>query len=649
MPERNDIVRERLVVKKMFLYAMKKCRIPLVAVLIFLNGFLLQAQTRLMIDFSQPTNPVSPAIFGKNHSLPSDPQSADWAMLRDAGVRFVRANGGNNCTKYNWRRKLTSHPDWYNNVYGADWTKSVQQLQQLLPTVESMWGFQLIGKAAMTSAKNFDDWSYNQAQWWSGVEQNLAGGGVPNKSGGSKAQTEGNAALYLEDWGADSTTLILDNWFVQNKLNAATARYWNMDNEPEIWNGTHDDVMPTQPTAEQFMQRYFAVAKLARAKLPAIKLVGPVPANEWQWYNWSGGITVGGRNYSWLEFFIKRIGEEQAATGVRLLDVLDLHFYPGSTNATDVVQYHRVFFDKTYDFPEANGVKNVTGQWDNTQTKEYVFERCKTWLNQYLGANHGVTFGVTETGIAIQDANINAVWYGGMLGEFMKHQEVEIFSPWTWQPGMWETIHLFSRYSKSTFVPTSSTQDNLVSAYPSRNTAGDSLSVILINRSSATQPAVVSFNGYTLAQESFPQKQIANLPSVETFVSHTVNALKVSSVNAVNNTLELSLPALSITLLQVKGSPANAITRIQNEPHPAIHAFPNPVEHGSPLHISLGHSGMAELELMDINGQVLLHVSENVSVGNEVIDVDMRGINPGFYVMIATVNGERSYTKLLVR
>src|SRR5690606_30313918 len=110
-------------------------------------------------------------------------------------------------------------------------------------------------------------------------------------------------------------------------------------------NGTHDDVMPTQLSAEEFMQRYFAVAKKARAKYPDIKLVGPSPANEWQWYNWTGGISYQGRHHSWLEYFIRRIGEEQAASGVRLLDVLDVHFYPYETRPQDVVQLHRVWFD----------------------------------------------------------------------------------------------------------------------------------------------------------------------------------------------------------------------------------------------------------------------------------------------------------------
>ena len=133
------------------------------------------------------------------------------------------------------------------------------------------------------------------------------------------------------EWPADSTVGILDRWFGAGGLglDETMFEYWSMDNEPEIWSGTHDDVMPVQLSADEFMQKYFDVAKKAREKFPAIKLIGPVPCNEWQWYNWDNDkISYNGGSYTWLEYFIKRIGEEQDSSGVRLLDALDIHFYP---------------------------------------------------------------------------------------------------------------------------------------------------------------------------------------------------------------------------------------------------------------------------------------------------------------------------------
>ncbi|MEO7988133.1 MAG: glycoside hydrolase family 44 protein [Chryseolinea sp.] len=614
--------------------------------------FLLLGQVTVTVDLSKESHLISPYLYGRNNSLSGDPGSAftpEWKKLKDARVRFFRESGGNNSTKYNWRLKISSHPDWYNNVYANDWSFAAQSLQQNIPDAQGMWAFQLIGKAAMTNTANFNDWGYNSSQWWEGVNQNLAGGGEPKTSGGTKALKEGNPDLYLQNWNADSTTLILNHWFNDLSLHKEKLQYWNMDNEVEIWNGTHDDVMPTQITAEQFMQRYFEVAKKARERYPAIKLVGPVTANEWQWYNWPTTISSGGKNYPWLEYFIKRVAEEQTASGVRLLDVLDIHFYPGSSTASEVVQYHRVFFDKTYVYPEANGVKNVSGSWDNTQTKEYIFERCKVWLDQYMGTGHGVTFGVTETGISNINASTTAVWYASTLGEFMKHQEMEIFTPWTWSIGMWEVLHLYSRYNKTSFVPATSTEEEFVSAYPTINEAGDSLSVVLVNRSvNATKSVNLNLNGFDLDEQPFNTLKLSSLSASETFISHTSNALQKSTVNKSGNSISISLAPLSITTIQLKGQKGDVVTGVEDKfkIEKVFNIYPNPAAAGSKITIEIHKAGNATVDLIDTNGRILKTVFEGKTSSSFKKEIELSEISKGTFVFRLNINGEIFHKKV---
>jgi hypothetical protein len=612
--------------------------------LLFSIPTLVLGQVTVTVDLSKETHVISPYLYGRNNSLSGNPGSGftpEWTRLKDARVRFFRESGGNNCTKYNWRRKISSHPDWYNNVYANDWSYAAQSLQQNIPDAQGMWAFQLLGKAAMTNAANFNDWGYNNSQWWEGVNQNLAGGGEPKTSGGSKALKEGDINLYLENWTADSTTSILDHWFNDLSLNKSKLQYWNMDNEAEIWNGTHDDVMPTQITAEQFMQRYFEVAKKARQRYPEIKLVGPVTANEWQWYNWPNAISSGGKTYPWLEYFIKRVAEEQAASGVRLLDVLDIHFYPGSTNAAEVVQYHRVYFDKTYVYPEANGVKNITGSWDNSQTKEYIFERCKTWLDQYLGTGHGVTFGVTETGIANINTNTTAIWYASTLGEFMKHPQMEIFSPWMWSTGMWEVLHLYSRYNKTAFVPATSDDEEFVSAYPTVNGAGDSLSVVLVNRSvSQTKSVNLKINGFDLDEQPFNTLKLSNLSATETFESHTKNALQKSTVTKSGNSISVSLSPLSITTVLLKGQKGEIVTATENalQNEKMFDVYPNPTN--SRITIEIHQAGDAIVDLIDVNGRILKTIYAGKTSSSFKKEIDIVETFKGTYIFRLNVDGK---------
>jgi hypothetical protein len=497
---------------------------------------------------------ISPYLYGRNNSLSDDPKkplsAQNWQLLRDAGVKMLRESGGNNSTKYNWVLKLSSHPDWYNNVYAHDWDFEAVSLQANLPGAQGMWSFQLIGKAAASGAYNFNDWAYNRSQWWEGVRNNWAGGGGPLAEGGEQ---EGDPNLYLMDWSADDTVGILDHWLDPNDLGLDPngLLYWNMDNEPEIWSGTHDDVCPRQPDVEDFLQRYFAVAKIARARFPQIKLAGPVAANEWQWYNWDNDrITADGRSYVWLEYFIRRVGEEQRASGVRLLDVLDIHFYPGQTKPADLVQLHRVWFDPTYNYPGANGVKRL-GQsgWDNSITKEYIFTRCRQWLEQYLGRDHGVTLGVTEMGINGDNPNVTAVWYASTLGVFAD-EGVELFTPWTWKVGMWEVLHLFSRYQQAIRVQADSDQEETLSAYASVSADMNDMTITLVNRSlERDTPVRVTVANFPLADGAHRLLQLCNLPAGETFRSHTDNALREEAVVVLDGALDLTLPPLSVSAI----------------------------------------------------------------------------------------------------
>jgi hypothetical protein len=189
-----------------------------------------QNSVQVDIDLTTGTKPVSPFIYGKNNVLPStylSGSNADITKAKEAGVRFVRQSGGNNSTKYNWRLKLSSHPDWYNNVYANDWDAAAKNMIEKMPGVHGLWSFQLLGKAAANNKNNFNDWGYNQSKWWEGVNQNLAGGGEPNSTG-TKAKVEGDPDLYLMDWPADSTVGILDHWFGENGLgyDKSLFRYW---------------------------------------------------------------------------------------------------------------------------------------------------------------------------------------------------------------------------------------------------------------------------------------------------------------------------------------------------------------------------------------------------------------------------------------
>lgn len=606
-------------------------------------------EVTITVDAAKDKRAVSPYIYGLNNGYDKPAQ-----FYRDAGVHLSRMNNGNNATKYNWRKRITSHPDWYNNVYTYDWDARSKVVSANHPDMQIMWAFQLLGRVASSKAHNFNEGAFNNYQLWEGVNQNLAGGGTPNTSGTNlhKAAVEGDMTLYTREWPADSTVAILDHWFGEGGLglNQEQFLYWNMDNEPDIWNGTHDDVMTDgQLPAAEFMDRYIEVAKKAKALFPDIKICGPVTTSEWHWFRWGEeSIRIDGRYYCWFEYFIKRCADEEKASGVRVVDVFDIHHYPWSTDVAGALQNHRSFFDRTYIYPGANGVKTIYGGWDTSQNKVYIFARVNDWLDKHFGANHGIGLGVSEWGVGVNNPNPNvaSVIYASTLGTFANHG-VEYFTPWHWNVGMWETLHLFSRHAHRYSVSSTSTLETSVSAYTTLSDAADSMTVILVNRDLTTSKNVtVNLTHFTAAEGNQPTLQLSSLPAVETFKTHTNNALKKQEVAVASNTFTLTLPALSTTAILLKASTVGS--RRINQPMGDMKLYPNPAGETVSVQLDLPSATPVSITLTDQQGR-RRRVINTWFDGHSAIRVDVASLPPGFYFLSATSEQFTSVKRLVVK
>ncbi len=547
------------------------------------------AAINVNVDTDKGVKKISPYLYGRNIycngdagdlndvvTTLSEKEQTNLETYRQAGIRYLRMNNGNNATKHNWRKNLSSHPDYYNNVYAHNWDVSAKKILDNLPGVDGMYAFQLAGYAASSTAYNFKDWDWKQSHGGVNAKQSLdlAGGGTVAEDGTTQTKA-GDYSLYLEKWPADSTVKIIPHWKDELKYDMKRFQYWSMDNEMELWRGTHSDLPYTYPNedgntvaADRMVDNYIAVAKAAKAISPDLKLTGPVAANEWSWCNIAydnnstSYVKATDHKYCWLEYFIKRLGDEQKKTTVQLLDVFDIHWYPSEKDYETWMNWHRVFFDTTYVYPGGNGIRcadiSTTGSCDwNTGKgvgyKTYIFKRIADWMKKYMGEKYKYTLGFTETDfISDMDAMSRALAYASFMGTFIDHG-VEIFTPWTWREGMYEVVHLFSRYGHENRVQSTSSNDSLVSAYSSISNKGDSLTVIFVNRAEKdAQDVNLTISDFKAAGGSAETLTLSGITG-ETFVSHTKNALKKGSVQVSNNTISTSLPAKSITAVLFKG------------------------------------------------------------------------------------------------
>jgi hypothetical protein len=496
------------------------------------------------IDAQAGRLPISPLLFGKQVASRAvahagATRNPNLQLVKDSGLRLTREAWGNNSTKYNWQNGLSSHPDWYNNVYPQHYEEAARwvfnnfdgQLQPLL-------GLPVLGWVAATDKHNFDEKKDpgNQRRG-----DNLAGGGNPK--------------LYLKKIDAKYAVDMLDHWFTKLGFEPARLPLWQLDNEPEGWASTHDDVVKTWMTPQEAVQKYIDVAKEFKARYPKLRLMGPGFMEEWHWWTWHNDFVQG---LPWAEYFIKRLAEASRAAGRGLIDIISYHGYISQSKHTvsdaDLLQEHRIYYDPSYVFPRANGVKKYPEGWDEARKTEMIFRRTEQWLDKYFGPGHGITIGVTEAGYSSRDPMVYALWYASMLGTFADHG-VEVFTPWSWEEQLWEVLHVFSRHGQAVRIESKSSNEAMVSAYSSINERGDAATVILVNRNpSGAEGVRLDISGFLPLNAQHEILILEDLRSELSFKSATDNALQRSTARALNRELRLELPPYSIVAVKLRAT-----------------------------------------------------------------------------------------------
>lgn len=125
---------------------------------------------------------------------------------------------------------------------------------------------------------------------------------------------------------------------------ARSIHMYILDNEPTLWNVTHRDVHPNPLSYDELLERTIQYATAIREADPAAVIAGPT---EWGFtgYEYSAVDREAGvsnrpdrrahGDKPLVAWYLKKLAEHERATGKRLLDVFDLHFYPAAEGIYD--------------------------------------------------------------------------------------------------------------------------------------------------------------------------------------------------------------------------------------------------------------------------------------------------------------------------
>jgi hypothetical protein len=124
--------------------------------------------------------------------------------------------------------------------------------------------------------------------------------------------------------------------------NPGPIRGYSLDNEPALWSHTHPRIYPDQVTVADLLRRSEEAAAMVKEIDPGAEVFGPAlygyygfvalqDAPDWWSIKRQGG-------YDWfIDAYLDRMRQASERHGVRLLDVLDLHWYPEARGTDRIV------------------------------------------------------------------------------------------------------------------------------------------------------------------------------------------------------------------------------------------------------------------------------------------------------------------------
>jgi hypothetical protein len=112
---------------------------------------------------------------------------------------------------------------------------------------------------------------------------------------------------------------------------ATGVKFYSLDNEVDIWNATHKEVHPAHPLCQEIRDKGVACATAVKNVDPNAQITGPVLCVFTGFLNfcdapdWS---SVKGSRPWFISYYLDEMKKASDANGRRLLDVLDVHWYP---------------------------------------------------------------------------------------------------------------------------------------------------------------------------------------------------------------------------------------------------------------------------------------------------------------------------------
>ncbi len=524
----------------------------------------------LSIEAAQDRHPISPQIYGLNFASPE--------LLAELRIPVHRW-GGNATTRYNWMNDTSNRAsDWFfENIPNEN------PHPELLPDGSSSDRFHednLAAGADTLLTVPLIGWTPKARAFEAGFRVSRYG---PQQAVDPWQPDAGNGVrpdgtLITGNDPNDTSTAIgpafVQSWIAHlvsryGPAGGGGVRYYNLDNEPMLWNSTHRDVHPAGCGYDELRDRTVQYAAAVKAADAGALTLGPV---FWGWtaYFYSAlDIELGGPEW-WntrpdriahgdiplVEWYLQQLRAYELSTGVRILDYLDLHYYPQAAG---------VALQPAGDAAtQARRLRSTRSLWDPGYVDESwigepvrLIPRMRAWVAENYP---GTRLAISEYNWGAFESINGALAQADVLGIFAREQ-LDLATLWTApdpdQP-VAHALRLYRNYDGAgsgfgeTWVRSQSTDQARVAIYAALREDG-ALTAVLVNKSAQAQVCPLTVADFAAGARAEVYRYsaanlsaIQRLPDVEFSAAAPGQALTPPGGS-------LDLPASSLTLLVLRG------------------------------------------------------------------------------------------------
>jgi hypothetical protein len=168
---------------------------------------------------------------------------------------------------------------------------------------------------------------------------------------------------------ADEMVHFVETTFPASRATPSQAIFYELDNEPDLWSSTHAEIHPSPVTYAEMASQSIALATAIKNVAPDTLVFGFVS------YGWAGYENLqsapDAMNRNFIDFFLDSMHGAESTAGHRLVDVLDLHWYPEATGGGV-----RIIEDSANAAIIAARLQAPRSLWDATYTETSWITSC---------------------------------------------------------------------------------------------------------------------------------------------------------------------------------------------------------------------------------------------------------------------------------